>query len=84
MRQTATRLFADSRVLKEHRYLLQSREDGRVESRHYDHDDRLPEKRDVAKVYDDYLGRIIDGTVEKPEKRVIDIDHYRQKASGTV
>ncbi|WP_257275248.1 MULTISPECIES: hypothetical protein [unclassified Endozoicomonas] len=55
-----------------------------MESRHYDHDDRLPEKRDVAKVYDDYLGRIIDGTVEKPEKRVIDIDHYRQKASGTV
>ena len=62
IRRTATRLFTDCRVLKEHRYLLQSREDGSVESKHYDHDDRLPEKRDVAKVYDDYLSKIIDGT----------------------
>ncbi|MBO9494326.1 hypothetical protein J7438_09545 [Thalassotalea sp. G20_0] len=55
LRRTATRLFTDCRVLKEHRYLLQSREDGSVESKHYDHDDRLPDKRDVAKIYDNYL-----------------------------
>lgn len=73
MRRTATRLFTDCRVLKEHRYLLQSREDGSVESKHYDHDDRLPEKRDVAKIYDDYLGRIIDGTADEQPDNVIQL-----------
>ena len=80
LRRTATRLFTDKHVLKEHRYLLQSRQDGGVESRHYDHDDRIPEKREIAKIYDDYLGRIIDGTVAKPEDRVVSLDYYREKA----
>ena len=73
LRRTATRLFTDCRVLKEHRYLLQSRQDGSVESRHYDHDDRLPEKRDVAKIYDDYLGRIIDAAVNEQSDNVIQL-----------
>ena len=58
-RRTATRMFTDCRVPKEQRYLLQSRQDGSIESKHYDHDDRLAEKRDVAKIYEDYLDRII-------------------------
>ncbi len=77
LRRTATRLFTDCRVLKEHRYLLQSREDGSVESKHYDHDDRLPEKRDVARIYDDYLGRIIDGAADDNSNNVIDFNHYK-------
>ena len=59
IRRTATRMFTDCRVPKEQRYLLQSRQDGSIESKHYDHDDRLPEKRDVAKIYENYLDRII-------------------------
>lgn len=74
LRRTATRLFTDCRVLKEHRYLLQSRQDGSIESKHYDHDDRLPEKRDVAKVYDDYLGRIIDGIADEQPDNVIHLN----------
>lgn len=61
-RRTATRMFTDCRVPKEQRYLVQSREDGSVESKHYDHDDRLPEKRDIAKIFEDYLSRIISTT----------------------
>ncbi|WOG27884.1 integrase family protein [Endozoicomonas sp. 8E] len=81
LRRTCTRLFTDRRVLKEHRYLLQSREDGSVESRHYDHDDRLEEKRDVAKIYDDYLGSILNGSSTCDEDRtVVDIQHYRELA----
>lgn len=71
LRRTAARLFTDCRVPQEHRYLLQSREDGSVESKHYLHDDRLPEKRDFAKVYDDYLGRIIEGTANEEPDNVI-------------
>lgn len=71
LRRTATHLFTDCRVLKEHRYLLQSREDGSVESKHYDHDDRLPEKRDVAKIYNDYLSRIIEGAANEESDNVI-------------
>ena len=59
IRRTATRMFTDCRVPKEQRYLLQSRQDGSIESKHYDHDERLPEKQDVAKTYEDYLNRII-------------------------
>ena len=44
---------------------------GSVESKHYLHDDRLPEKRDFAKVYDDYLGRIIEGTANEEPDNVI-------------
>ena len=76
IRRTATRLFTDCRIPKEQRFLLQSREDGSIESKHYDHDDRLPEKRDTAKIYDNYLNKIITGTV--PAK-LIDIEQYRQE-----
>ncbi|WP_252177946.1 hypothetical protein [Endozoicomonas sp. 4G] len=75
IRRTAIRLFTDCRVPREQRYLLQSREDGSVESKHYDHDDRLPEKRDTAKVYDSYLEKILTDTV--PAK-LVDLEHYRQ------
>lgn len=76
IRRTVTRLLTDCRILREQRYLLQSREDGSIESKHYDHDDRIPEKRDAAKIYDHYLEQIITGTL--PEK-VVDIEQYRQK-----
>ena len=75
IRGTATRLFTDCRVPKEQRYLLQSREDNSIESKHYDHDDRLPEKRDVARIYDNYLGQILSDTV--PDK-LVDLEQYRQ------
>ncbi|MGI9280514.1 MAG: hypothetical protein ACR2PX_12950 [Endozoicomonas sp.] len=81
LRRTCTRLFTDQRVLKEHRYLLQSREDGSVESRHYDHDDRLDEKRDVAKIYDDYLSSILNGESTCDEDRtVVELEDYRELA----
>ena len=76
IRGTATRLFTDCRIPREQRYLLQSREDGSIESKHYDHDDRLPEKRDAAKVYDHYLNQILTDTV--PEK-LVHLDDYRLK-----
>ena len=75
IRRTATRLFTDCRIPKEQRFLLQSREDGSIESKHYDHDDRIPEKRDAAKIYDAYLNKII--TNKLPEK-LVDIGKYRQ------
>lgn len=81
---TSVRLFTDCRVLKEHRYLLQSRQDGSAESRHYDHDDRLPEKRDVAEIYDDYLGKIIDDKIGQVENKVIDINLYREKEATEI
>ncbi len=75
-RRTATNFLTYLRVPREQRYLLQSREDGSVESRHYDHDDRIPEKRDSAKVYDKYLEQIITGTL--PDK-LVDIEQFRMK-----
>lgn len=75
IRGTATRLFTDCRIPREQRYLLQSREDGSIESKHYDHDDRLPEKRDAARIYDKYLEQIISDTV--PDK-LVDLEQYRQ------
>ena len=75
IRGTATRLFTDCRIPREQRYLLQSREDGSIEGKHYDHDDRLPEKRDAAKIYDNYLERILNDTV--PDK-LVDLEQYRQ------
>ena len=79
LRTTATSLLTRLRVPKEQRYLLQSREDGSIESKHYDHDDRIPEKRDAAKTYDNYLKKIITGTV--PAK-LVDIGQYRQEKGG--
>ena len=82
IRRTATRLLTDCRVPQEQRFLLQSRKDGSVESRHYDHDDRLPEKRHYAKIYDEYLQKIIDGAADSDkEDNVVDFNLYRTKLS---
>lgn len=74
IRRTATSLLTRLQIGQEHRYLLQSRENGSVESRHYDHDDRLPEKRLAAARYDNLLREIIDGNA--PPK-VVNLDYYR-------
>lgn len=75
LRTTATGLLTRLRIPKEQRYLLQSREDGSVESKHYDHDDRLEEKWDAAMIYDDCLQKIISG---KASDTLVDLEHYRQ------
>ena len=61
LRTTATSLLIRLHIPKEQRYLLQSREDGSIESKHYDHDDRLLEKREAARLYTAELERIIEG-----------------------
>ena len=75
IRTTATNLLIECRVPKEQRYLIQSREDGSIESKHYDHSDRLPEKREAIKQYDAFLGRILDGK----ESKLVDLEEYRQR-----
>ncbi|MGI2029117.1 tyrosine-type recombinase/integrase [Endozoicomonas acroporae] len=75
IRTTATNLLIECRVPKEQRFLIQSREDGSVESKHYDHSDRLPEKREALKQYDTFLGKVINGEVSK----LVDLDEYRQQ-----
>ncbi len=62
-RTTATSILIRLRIPKEQRYLLQSREDGSVESKHYDHDDRLSEKREAAEIYTAELVRILGDSV---------------------
>ena len=79
IRRTATRLFTDCRIPQEQRFLLQSRSDGSIESKHYDHDDRIPEKRETAEIYDHYLGQILTNTVPK---KVVRIEQYRQEMNG--
>lgn len=76
LRRTATRLLIDCRIPKEQRFLLQSREDGSIESKHYDHDDRIPEKREAATIYTRHLEKVITGTL--PDK-LVDLDVYRKK-----
>lgn len=76
LRRTATRLLIDCRIPKEQRFLMQSREDGSIESKHYDHDDRLPEKRETATIYTRYLEKVITGTL--PDK-LVDMETYRKK-----
>lgn len=78
IRTTATNLLIECRVPKEQRYLIQSREDGSIESKHYDHSDRLPEKREAIKQYDAFLGRILDGK----ESKLVDLEEYRQRQSN--
>ncbi len=78
IRTTATNLLIECRVPKEQRYLIQSREDGSIESKHYDHSDRLPEKREAIKQYDAFLGRILDGK----ESKLVDFEEYRQRHSN--
>lgn len=73
IRRTVTRMLTDCHIPREQRYLLQSREDGSIESKHYDHDDRLSEKRDAAKKYDIYLEKIISG---RSESNLISISNY--------
>ena len=79
IRRTATRLFTDCDIGKEKRYLLQSREDGSIESKHYDHDDRIPAKSYTAEIYNDYLGQILTNTVPK---KIVNIAQYRQEMNG--
>ena len=76
LRTTATSILIRLRIPKEQRYLLQSREDGSVESKHYDHDDRLPEKRDAAKQYTAELERIIEG---REVDTLVDLAEYRRE-----
>jgi|GEM_PF-1935945 len=76
LRRTATRLLIECRIPKEQRFLLQSRGDGSIESKHYDHDDRIPEKRDAAQIYTRHLEQVITGTL--PDK-LADLDVYRKK-----
>lgn len=76
LRRTATRLLIDCRIPKEQRFLLQSRTDGSVESKHYDHDDRIPEKREAATIYTQHLEQVITGTL--PDK-LVDLEIYRKK-----
>ena len=75
LRRTATSLLTRLRIPKEQRYLLQSREDGSIESKHYDHDDRLPEKREAARAYTAELERIIEG---KDDQKLADMEEYRR------
>ena len=76
LRTTATSLLTRLRIPKEQRYLLQSREDGSIESKHYDHDDRLPEKREAARIYTAELERIIEG---REAEKLVDLAEYREQ-----
>ena len=78
IRRTATNLLIEAGVRQEHRYLVQSRSDGSIETRHYANSNRLTDKRKALKAYDDLLGRIISG-IEKP---VIDLEEYRQQSTS--
>ncbi|CAM3467727.1 tyrosine-type recombinase/integrase [Parendozoicomonas haliclonae] len=78
IRRTATNLLIESRVPREQRFLLQSREDGSIESKHYDHSDRLPEKREALKRYDALLGKVLKGE----EAKLVDLEEYRQATSN--
>ena len=60
-RRTAVGIMTDARILRESRYLLQSRTDGSIESRHYDVSDRMGEKWEAALKYDAMLGKILSG-----------------------
>ncbi|AMO57531.1 hypothetical protein GZ77_14820 [Endozoicomonas montiporae] len=76
-RRTATSLLIECRVPREQRYLIQSREDGSIESKHYDHSDRLPEKREALKKYDAFLDKILKGENVK----VVDLEQYKQSGN---
>ena len=75
IRRTATNLLIECRVPREQRFLLQSREDGSIESKHYDHSDRLPEKREAMRQYDAFLERILKGK----ENTLLSLDEYREE-----
>lgn len=69
IRRTATGILTRLKIPQEQRYLLQSRTDGSIESKHYIHDDRLSEKREPARQYTAELEKIIRNEVVQ----VIDI-----------
>ena len=75
LRRTATNILTRLGIPQEKRFLLQSREDGSVESKHYDHDDRLQEKREAARIYTTELERIIEG---RELGNLVDMDEYRK------
>lgn len=66
IRRTATGIMTGARIIKEHRYLLQSRSDGSVESRHYDVSDRMDEKREAAEKYEAMLKQILNPQASQP------------------
>ena len=70
-RRTATSILTRARIIKEHRYLLQSRTDGSIESKHYDVSDRMDEKREAAEKYEAVLNEILKDR-ELPDKAPID------------
>ena len=76
LRTTATSLLTRLHISRERRYLLQSRSDGSIESKHYDHDERLPEKREAAKLYTAELERIIEG---REVNKLVDLADYREQ-----
>ncbi|MCW7555684.1 tyrosine-type recombinase/integrase [Endozoicomonas gorgoniicola] len=59
IRRTVTNLLIECGIPREQRFLLQSREDGSVESKHYDQSDRLAEKRVAIEKYDALLEAIL-------------------------
>ena len=79
IRTTVTNLLIECRISREQRFLIQSREDGSIESKHYDHSDRLPEKREAMKRYDAFLNKILKGE----DTKLIDLDEYRQVKKGS-
>ncbi len=58
-RRTCVSIMTSARIIKERRYLLQSRTDGSVESIHYDVSDRMDEKQEEAAKFDAMLDRIL-------------------------
>ncbi len=77
IRRAATSLLIESRAPREQRFLIQNREDGSIENKHYDHSDRLLEKREALKQYDAFLDKILKGE----ETKLVDLEEYRQANS---
>ena len=71
-RRTATSIMTKARIQQEQRFLLQSRKDGSIESKHYDVSDRIDEKREFAEKYDVVLAGILEGKANIPKKPPID------------
>lgn len=65
-RRTCVSIMTRARIIKEHRYLLQSRSDGSVETKHYDVSDRMDEKEEAAERFDRVLNRILYGVDDNP------------------
>ena len=78
IRRTATNLLIEAEVTQEHRFLIQSRVDDSIEARHYANGDRLVEKRQALKAYDELLGRILVG---KGKPAVTDLNDYKKLQS---